>query len=64
MEDAGPVGLLVAHHVGPPAQQRPKVHVGARRVGDHRVARATKNRPKISCFMSFKFFPTNNIERG
>ena len=39
MEDAGLVGLLVAHHVGAPAQQGPKVHVGVRLVGDHGVTR-------------------------
>ena len=37
MEDTGLVGLLVAHHVGAPAQQGPEVHVGVGRVGDHRV---------------------------
>ena len=40
MEDTGLVGLLVAHHVGAPAQQGPEVHVGVGRVGDHRVTRS------------------------
>ena len=38
MEDTGLIGLLVAHHVGSPTQQGPKVHVGVRGVGDHAVA--------------------------
>ena len=39
MEDTGLVGLLVADHVGSPAQQGPEVHVRVRGVGDHAVAR-------------------------
>ena len=39
MEDTGLVCLLVADHVGPPAEEGPEVHVGVRGVADPALAR-------------------------
>ena len=40
MEDTGSVSLLVADHVGAPAQEGPEVHVRVRSVGDDWAASA------------------------
>ena len=37
MEDTWFVCFLVPHHVGPPAQQGPEVHVSVGSVADHTV---------------------------